>query len=86
MAGQPFFHAGKGPVPQTARPARILTGWQAAPRIPGPILDKKKALLVRREDKRGVRRQHLHERLEKPVADRSDKAVGSTEACEGRAE
>ena len=50
MAGQPFFHAGKGPVPQTARPARILPGWQAAPRIPGPILDKKKGFLIRGKD------------------------------------
>ena len=50
MAVQPFFHAGKGPVPQTARSARILSGWPAAPRKPGPILDKKKGFLIGSKD------------------------------------
>jgi len=50
MAEQPFFHVYIARERQTAISARILPGWPAAPRKPGPILDKKKGFLIGSKD------------------------------------
>jgi hypothetical protein len=75
MAIVSFFHADKGLELQTSRSARILPGWPAAPRKPGPTLDKKKGLLIGNKNQACLVGQDIKQWLKKPVAYIFDKRV-----------
>jgi hypothetical protein len=59
MAVQTFFHVDRDRERQTARSARLLPDWPAAPRKQGPALDKKKGLLVGSKNQACLVRQHF---------------------------
>ena len=76
-------HVYTGQEPRISRPARISPGWPGEPRKPGPILDKKKGLLVGREYQARLVWQHFKEGFKKPVADLFNKSVGQGKAASG---
>lgn len=78
--GPPFFHAYTVQEQQSARLAGVLPGWPEELRKPGLILDKKKGLLKRRENKARLLRQNFKQGPEKPLTHIFDEIVTDSKA------